>query len=245
MDRRHLLKTLAGLALCPICAGGRALAEAGPWGYSGPKGPPHWGGVCASGNRQSPIDIASAARADMAELEIGWAESARTISNNGHTIEVASGGTMKRGSGRYRLIQFHFHHPSEHRINARPFPMEVHFVHAHQSGARGVVAALMTGGERNAAFARIVSAMPRQAGSSVPAPPGIDPNELLPSRLSYFAYPGSLTTPTPDCEENVTWMVLADAIEVAADDIAKFGALYRNNARPPQPLLDRRVQRSS
>ncbi|HEX5689280.1 MAG TPA: carbonic anhydrase family protein, partial [Roseiflexaceae bacterium] len=63
--------------------------------------------------------------------------------------------------------------------------------------------------------------------------------------LSYYNYPGSLTTPTPDCEENVNWLVLASPVEVAAADIAKFGALFQNNARPPMPIGSRAVQRSS
>lgn len=49
--------------------------------------------------------------------------------NIGSTIEV----TLPRGSlftrtGHYTLHQFHFHTPSEHRINEEYFPLEVHFV---------------------------------------------------------------------------------------------------------------------
>jgi len=122
--------------------------------------------------------------------------------------------------------------------------MEVHFVHTGPGG-RGVVGALMKRGAANVAFAGIVAAMPRAAKTSVAAPAGIRPADLLPASLRYYNYPGSLTTPTPDCEENVNWFVLAEPIEVAAADVAAFSALYRNNARPPMPLGHRKLQSSS
>ena len=35
----------------------------------------------------------------------------------------------------YGLTQFHFHQPSEHRLNGKSFAMEVHFVHAIKGAA--------------------------------------------------------------------------------------------------------------
>jgi carbonic anhydrase len=243
MERRRLLKAFAGLAVCPLCVGGRAFAETGHhFDYSHQK----WGGVCDSGSRQSPINIASATatRANLPAIELGWSQQASTISNNGHTIQVACGGAMKRGNDRYTLQQFHFHHPSEHRIDAQRFAMEVHFVHARQGGGRGVIATLLARGGANAAFSRIVTDLPAK-DKSKPAPAGVNPRSLVPSSLRYYTYPGSLTTPTPTCEEDVTWMVLADPIAVSDGDIAKFAALYRTNARLPQPIKNRTVQVSS
>jgi carbonic anhydrase len=248
MERRHLLKTFAGLALCPLCVGGRAFAEAGHhWNYSQQR----WGGVCNDGSRQSPIDITSATRVRLPDIQIGWATQASTILNNGHTIEVACGGSMTRGNEQYQLLQFHFHHPSEHRINSQGFAMEVHFVHARQGGGRGVIAAFMTRGAANAAFAAIAGAMPPK-DKSVNAPQGVNPRNLIPrGPLRYYTYAGSLTTPTgtsttpPTCEEDVTWMVLAQPIAVGAGDIAAFARLYRSNARLPQPIKTRMVMVSS
>jgi carbonic anhydrase len=80
---------------------------------------------------------------------------------------------------------------------------------------------------------------------TVNARPGTNPRALLPSSLRYYTYPGSLTTPTPTCEQDVTWMVLAQPIAVHAADIAKFARLYPLNARRPQPIKTRTVQVSS
>lgn len=241
MQRRHVLKAFAGLALCPICASGRAFAEEGHhWNYSDQ----NWGGVCATGDRQSPIDIREAQRAALPAIQIGWAGQAGTIANNGHTVQVNCGGTMRRGDEAFALQQFHFHHPSEHRINGQSFAMEVHFVHARQGGGRGVIAALMSAGGANEAFAKIALAMPPK-DKTVNAPPGVDPRALLPQSLRYYTYAGSLTTPTPTCEQDVTWMVLAQPIAVGAADIAKFASFYPLNARRPQPIKTRAVQISS
>jgi carbonic anhydrase len=139
-------------------------------------------------------------------------------------------------------VQFHFHRPSEHKIDGKSFPMEVHFVHATASGALGVIGVLMTAGKANAAFSKIVATMPQKAGPPVKADAAIDPGTLLPAGRSYFSYAGSLTT--PPCAETVAWMLLTDPIEVADADIAAFGKLYAMNARPAQKLNRRFVLRS-
>lgn len=69
---------------------------------------------------------------------------------------------------------------------------------------------------------------------------GIHPGAMLPQRLSYFRYPGSLTT--PPCSEVVEWLLLTDPIQVSAT--AAFAKLYPMNARPVQKDNRRYVLRS-
>ena len=64
--------------------------------------------------------------------------------------------------------------------------------------------------------------------------------ELLPAARGYFRYVGSLTT--PPCSEGVRWQVLKQPIEVSKAQIAAFRKLYNMNARPVQPLNDRKVE---
>lgn len=247
MDRRNVVKMLAGLALCPVCA---PTSFAADWSYEGVHGPAHWGEVdaaskvCALGSQQSPIDIGATMRARLPRLAFAWGKGADTIVNNGHTIQVdvAAGSTLKVGAETYKLVQYHFHRPSEHLIAGKNFPMEVHFVHQAASGALGVVGVLMKEGRANPAFSRIVATMPTAAGPAVKADPRINPNALLPLRRAYFSYAGSLTT--PPCSEVVNWMVLTDPIEVAKADIAAFAKLYPMNARPAQKTNRRYVLRS-
>jgi carbonic anhydrase len=251
MNRRHLLKVMGGLALCPLCATVGFSADAPHWSYEGADGPANWGNLdaaskaCAVGTQQSPIDIGSTVRAQLPPLKIGWSKRPDTIVNNGHTIQAnfSAGNTLTLGKESYKLLQFHFHRPSEHTIGGKNFPMEVHFVHQHASGALAVVGVLMATGGRNAAFSKLVATMPDKAGASVPADKAIDPNGFLPKQHSYYRYAGSLTT--PPCAETVEWLLLTTPIHVAEADVAAFAKLYPMNARPAQKLYRRDVLRSS
>src|SRR6185437_4804383 len=121
MDRRHFIKSLATLAACPVCA---PTAFAADWSYEGAHGPDHWGEVdaaskvCSAGTQQSPIDIGETTRAHMPPLNIAWGHGADTIVNNGHTIQLnfAEGSGVTVGREKYKLLQVHFHRPSEHLI---------------------------------------------------------------------------------------------------------------------------------
>jgi carbonic anhydrase len=249
MHRRHFLKTLAGLALCPLCAPAGFAADT-HWSYEGATGPGKWGDldaaskVCSIGSQQSPVDIGPTIRAQLPRLNIKWPSHADTIINNGHTIQLnfAPGGKLVLGKESYELLQLHFHRPSEHLIGGKDFPMEAHFVHRNAAGNLAVVGVLMAAGRRNAAFARVTATMPDKEGPAVKADPTFNPRRLLPGKLGYYRYPGSLTT--PPCSETVEWLVLATPITVGAGDIAAFAKLYPMNARPVQQPNRRAVLRS-
>jgi carbonic anhydrase len=252
MHRRQALKLFAGLALCPLCAP-RGFAADAHWSYEGAEGPAKWGDLdaasraCSVGSQQSPIDIGATVKAQLGPLKITWEKNADTIVNNGHTIQLAMGETSASvlqvgDGGNFRLVQFHFHHPSEHLIAGKNFPMEVHFVHANAAGALSVIGVLMATGKPNAVFNKIVSTMPEKEGPAVKADATINPNGLLPATRTYYRYEGSLTT--PPCSETVDWLLLTDPIQVAEADVARFGKLFAMNARPVQKANRRFVLRS-
>jgi len=249
MNRRHALKALAGAVLCPLCAN-KGFAEGTHWSYEGEAGPTKWGDLdaankaCAVGAQQSPIDIGATVKAQLPPLKISWTRAADTIVNNGHTIQLTAGDSnvLTLGDVKYKLVQFHFHRPSEHLIGGKGSAMEAHFVHRADSGALAVIGVLMTTGKPNPTFNRIVATMPKQEGPAVKADPGIDPNALLPARRSYYRYSGSLTT--PPCSETVEWLLFTTPIQVAEADVAAFAKLYPMNARPPQQDNRRYVLRS-
>jgi carbonic anhydrase len=251
MRRREALKLFAGLALCPLCAPDGFAADP-HWSYEGAEGPDKWGEldaankVCSIGGQQSPINIGETIKAQLQPLKIAWGKTAESIVNNGHTIQVnmPEGSTMSAGGGgNFRLLQFHFHRPSEHTINGASFPMEVHFLHANAAGNFAAIGVLMTTGRTNKAFNNIVLTMPNRAGSQVKAESAVDPNAFLPPKRGYYRYYGSLTT--PPCAQTVDWFVLTDPIQVAEADINSFARLYPKNARPVQPDNRRFVLRSS
>lgn len=245
------MKAFAGIALCPLCANVGFAAEDAHWSYEGAHGPSHWGDidpasrVCSLGTQQSPIAIDGSIDAQLAPLQFAWARQPDTIVNNGHTIQLNfdEGGALTVGAERFTLVQFHFHHPSEHLINEKSYPMEAHFVHRNAAGSLGVIGVLITTGKPNPVFAEIIETMPRSEGQPVKADPEIDPNGLLPAERGYYRYFGSLTT--PPCSETVDWFLLREPIEVAEGDVAAFAKLYPSNARPAQRLDRRFVLRSS
>ena len=240
MNRRNLLKALAGLAVCPVCTATGFAAEGAHWSYEGEAGPAKWGDldaankVCSVGSQQSPIDIGATVKSQLPPLKLSWAKTADTVVNNGHTIQLnfAEGSTLKLGETTYKLLQVHFHRPSEHLIGGKNFPMEAHFVHRAETGALAVVGVLLAEGKANATFGKITATMPAKEGPPVKADAAINPNALLPAKLSYYRYEGSLTT--PPCSEVVDWLLLTTPMQVAASDVAAFARLYPMNARPAQ-----------
>ncbi len=251
MDRRRALQALAGLALCPLCARAGFAASGAHWGYQGADGPDHWGKldaaskVCAAGSQQSPIDIVNPIKAQLPPIKIAWHDRVETIANNGHTIQldVVPGSTLSLNDDSFTLLQFHFHHPSEHTIAGKPSAMEAHFVHQNGAGNLAVLGVMMKAGSSNAVFHKIVAGMPKAAGAPVKADPKIDPHALIPSERGYYRYEGSLTT--PPCSETVTWLVLRESISVAQADIDAFAKLFPMNARPLQDENRRFVLMSS
>ncbi|MFA7293651.1 MAG: carbonic anhydrase family protein [Rhodocyclaceae bacterium] len=220
------------------------------WDYEGEGRPDNWGklrpeyGTCASGKRQSPIDIRDGIRVDQPAIDFSWRPSQFRIVDNGHTVQVAVGGSSLTLLGKnYELIQFHFHRPAEERVNGRGFDMVAHFVHKAEDGRLAVVAVLMEQGVENPFVQTLWNYMPLERNEDV-APPNVvvDPAAFLPADRAYYTYMGSLTT--PPCTENVQWLVMRQPVQVSAEQIGIFSRLYRNNARPVQPSFGRLIKES-
>lgn len=198
------------------------------------------GDICAIGLRQSPIDLPESAEGDLPHLVFGYHPIDLEVENTGSTIEVPveNGSFLRIGQDRYELKQFHFHTPSEHTLHGEEFPMELHFVHKNALGELAVVGVFLREGAANAVIQQIWDHIP---GEHEPTDHHleIDPEDLLPANRSYYRYAGALTT--PPCSEGVRWHVLEESIEVSAEQIEEFRAIYPNNARPLQPLNERPV----
>ncbi len=241
--RRSVLRLIAGgaLAACPVCA---ALAQepvGRAWSYEGATGPANWGDMagyrtCGVGAEQSPVDLKGPVPATLAPPEVHWRAMPLSVVNNGHTIEVTApaGSFVVLDGRRFDLVQFHFHHPSEHRIDGRSFPLEAHFVHRAADGDLVVLGTFLTEGSANATLAAIWAEMPAKPGTARASGAVIRSADLLPASGGHYRYAGSLTT--PPCSEIVSWVVYAAPVEVSARQVAAFAALFPGNARPLQPL---------
>ena len=225
--------------------------NAGHWSYDGDQGPSHWAdlnpefALCESGHHQSPIDIRSAKKADLPPLQFDYKPSPLHIIDNGHTVMInyAPGSILQVGNKRYTLKQFHFHRPSEEKIEGKSYEMSVHLVHADEQGNLAVVAVLVKRGSDNPLIHELWNDLPQQKEHEEQFDKvQINAKALLPPELAYYTFSGSLTT--PPCTENVTWYVLETPATVSAAEIQRFEKLYRHNARPTEPLFDRVVLES-
>ena len=227
-----------------------AQEHAGPhWSYRGADGPSHWGeldkefATCRLGHRQSPIDIRAPKAADLPPIQFAYRPAPLHIINNGHTIEVdyEPGSSITVGDRRYELKQFHFHHPSEEKINGKGYAMVAHLVHAAADGSLAVVAVLLDAkASANPLVSRLWQYMPAQEGPEKTHDDiHIDVTGLLPPDRGYYTFSGSLTT--PPCTENVTWFVLKAPEPISQGQSDAFGRIYQRDARPTQPLNGRDV----
>ena len=220
------------------------------WGYEGAVGPAAWGGLrpefnlCASGQRQSPIDLRGGFAVDLEPVKFDYRPSPFAVIDNGHTVQVnmASGNAIELAGRRYELVQFHFHRPSEERIDGRQFEMSLHLVHKDPSGKLAVVAVLLGKGPAHPAVQAVWNSLPLERNEEQPSRTALDPGHLLPEDRRYFTYMGSLTT--PPCSEGVQWVVMRAPVTVTAEQIDLFARIYPMNARPAQPVAGRRIMQS-
>ena len=218
------------------------------WEYEGPGGPENWAKldpkntVCATGNRQSPIDIKDGIRVDLEPILFNYWPSTFRIVDDGHTVQVEVGNAAIALNGKtYQLVQFHFHRPSEEKIDGRRFDMVVHLVHKSGDGQLAVVAVLLERGVENPFIQTLWNHLPLEKNQPV-SPPAvqIDLNALLPASRNYYAYMGSLTM--PPCSEGVLWLVLKQPVQMSQEQLDIFSRLYRNNIRPIQPTAGRLIK---
>lgn len=227
-------------------------------------------GVWVLGGSQSPVNIAEAQKlGTLQALDPDYRTTKARLINDGYTFQVAyDGGSGIAFGGRwYALKQFHFHTPSEHLLNDRAFPMEMHLVHQDAESNLAVLAVFLSEGAHNAFLGRVWTRFPRSPGEAAtdiainvndlwlpeavplagasPGPAGSANEESLSARTraqalaGYYTYPGSLTT--PPYSENVTWVVLKKPVEVSPLQVQQFREVFPNNARPVMPLGPRLI----
>jgi len=119
----------------------REQVKVSTWGYDALKGPLNWYGLnetanyaCDKGSKQSPIIIDSTVSVLSASTITNFSvvdyPCGAEFENLGTNVEVVVNGTLVDGNSNttFKLAQFHFHTPAEHRINSEFYPMEMHWV---------------------------------------------------------------------------------------------------------------------
>lgn len=110
----------------------------GEFGYNELQGPLNWHALdddnmkCATGKNQSPVNLDNANYDSVSgssyNFEIESYPDGAEFENTGHNVQVYVNGSFTVDDKDYAVQQYHFHTPSEHRIDSEYYPMEVHFV---------------------------------------------------------------------------------------------------------------------
>lgn len=222
------------------------------WSYEGETGPQHWGeldssfSACKYGAKQSPINIEFSqvkAKGKFVYLDIRYHKLPYTLINNGHSIQAnvkTSSNRIIIGGKEYRLVQFHFHTPSEHTFNRSYYDMELHLVHQAGNGSIAVLGVMIKEGKKNEVLAPAWEIMPKEkTEEEIIMKESINIKELLPTNKILYHYMGSLTT--PPCSENIKWFLYQKPIEMSQDQIEQFQNIFPDNHRPIQPLNGREI----
>ena len=227
-------------------------ADPAHWEYEGGPGQWFWGDLsadftsCVDGSAQSPINVSNAVPTPLKDIEFHYQPAQVEIKNNGHTVQ-ASYGRDEHGEGgyitvdgtEYKLLQFHYHWPSEHTVAGKQYFMEMHLVHQDDHGNLAVVGVLMDRGAYNSGLEPVWDVMPATTGEVRNPEAPFNVESLLPDDRRTFRYPGSLTK--PPCSEGVKWLLMQTPMEVSSSQVQVFKDVVGYNARYVQPLHGREV----
>ncbi|KAG4428274.1 hypothetical protein IFR05_016244 [Cadophora sp. M221] len=201
--------------------------------------------ICASGTMQSPINLSGAfSKVHVPSFKYST-PALGTLSNWGYGPSYSLNGTSGAPSFTtngtdYFLLGFHTHTPSDHTINGKSAPAELHLVHGDASGAaKGVLGFPLAIGAESAFFAQILG--PEGA-------PNTTSNLLLDNHAmdmslavkeggnfkSYWTYRGSLTT--PPCTEGKRWWVSGKSLTVSQEQMDELMLISDESAREVQKI---------
>ena len=240
-------------------------ANEGPLQY--PEPPGGWDeGDCKSNQIQSPIDIPSiqdnsvilddGSHAKIKSLFFSNLFDGVVKFDKGHKwttneldigyIEIYLNKTLYK----YKLNSFHFHLYSEHRIENKQYPMEMHLVHKNLNKEDSLNENLVIGilfdykdNKENKFLNDINLAKEKKINDASIV-------DLINKNDAFYYYKGSLTT--IPCTENVNWIVFKDIKSMSFEQFNKFknwveksnmdyyGVGY-GNARGPKRLNGRKI----
>jgi len=195
---------------------------------------------CKEGQEQSPIALQSIDLSNKSNsLNTYYQSSTFELIDNGHTVQFAikdrQNKIMFKGRD-YFLVQFHLHSHSEHSLDNKFYPLELHMLHKNDAGELLVIGVFLKEGVSNETLGQVFENISKKRFGELMT---INPGNLLPNDRSFFHYMGSLTT--PPCSEKVLWLVMKGPIEISKKDIVAFNAIYKNNFRQLKKRNDRKL----
>jgi carbonic anhydrase len=200
--------------------------------------------LCESGLRQSPIDIRASQKQHLPPLVFHYQAEPLRLANDGHTVRVRlhSAGSLTIGAQAYTLQQFHFHTPGGDRIAGEEFPMAAHLLHKSASGQLLAIVVPFRVGAENPLLRAVFKRIPAKQDGDHAFAEVVNALDLLPLQRGYFRYSGSLTA--SPCTEGVEWIVMKQAVELSAAQLALYKSQFADNIRAPRALNQRVVLES-
>lgn len=220
------------------------------WAYGRVANGPHvWEHICpefapCGGELQSPVNIYNTyINKDLEKLEFDYKKNPINFEFKDHTIviNVEPNNYMLVKGKKYLLKQIHFHSMSEHMVEVKHYPMEIHFVHEGPGGFQAILAVFIDNGKENPFLKKYADKFPKGKGNDLnyESSETFDLNVLLPKNKSYYKYYGSLSE--PPCTENVAYYVLKKPITFSQEVKRSMNRILGNNFRNVQPLHGRTI----
>jgi carbonic anhydrase len=211
---------------------------------AGSLGPEHWLGVCRTGAMQSPIDIRNAEKLPLGTLlKFNYRPVPLDVINDCNRyrllVRFPENDWLRIGKKPYFLSEVHFRQPGENAVDGKRPRMSVELVHLDPETTIAIIEVPVVAGKENPAMKALLEHVPAPGKEGKVPQVQIDANDLLPRNRSFYRVPGSLTLPI--CNEGVTWYVMKHPIELSEAQIAAYGKLYHDTARPLQPANGRPV----
>ncbi|ESW34151.1 hypothetical protein PHAVU_001G129100 [Phaseolus vulgaris] len=218
------------------------------------KGPKNWWRinpkwkVCGNGKLQSPIDILDKRVQEfpqLGKLQKDYQPAPAVLKNTGHAIMMqwnGNAGQLNINGTYYKLIQCHWHTPSEHTLNGRKFDLELHAVHQNSKGETAVIGIWYKIGRPDRLLSKLLKDL-KSLGDKDLDLGVINPGIIKFGSRKYYRYVGSLTT--PPCTEGVVWTIVKKVRTVSREQLRALKAAlhheYEDNARPTQEVNGREV----
>ena len=211
-------------------------------------------GACAILSRQTPGNIVTKGihrtkiRTSPLKVhydKVGFTYKEKTYGSAGSYVpDDAESNYIIYNGTRYNLKQFHYHAKSEHKIDGEEFDYELHFVHANPNynkktrttNYNGMTVESIDSNEyvvigllfsKNKSSTSLFRGSFDEAFSTSKTHITLDLKDL--NRLSYFNFPGSLTT--APFSSTITWFLSDDIIKT---NIVEFNPERTHPARPTQ-----------
>ncbi|KAF5750248.1 putative Alpha carbonic anhydrase 4 [Tripterygium wilfordii] len=211
------------------------------------KGPKEWGKIdshwrsCDGGKLQSPINLLDQrvqVSANLGKLERDYKPAPAVVKNRGHDISVrwiGDAGEISINGTDYKLIQCHWHSPSEHTFNGSRYELELHIVHLSSNGGIAVIAIVYEYGHPDRFLSRLFHHI-KTVGEKEKYLGIVNPGDIKFGSRKYYRYIGSLTV--PPCTEGVIWTVIKKVRTASREQVRALRDAvhdgFEANARPTQ-----------